>query len=158
MNKIKYLLVFVFIFTLSIFQFTFSKSRWVKVGDNWKYELHENGGDYVTEKWRGIYDPDGFTERVYYFDYNGNMVTGPVVIDGALYVYSENGDAVTTGFEIDGVLYQTDGRGKVLGLPQFFDLSRFNVAVTAGVVFNQNLGQPITSFDEAITAPTADSE
>ncbi|MBQ2205059.1 MAG: hypothetical protein II411_04125, partial [Lachnospiraceae bacterium] len=33
-----------------------------------------------------------------------------------------------------------------------------SVAATAGVVFNQNLGQPITSFDEAITAPTAASE
>ena len=28
----------------------YARSRWVKVGDNWRYELHEGGGNFVTEK------------------------------------------------------------------------------------------------------------
>ena len=100
------------------FSFTlYAKSRWVKVGDNWRYEIHEGGGDYVTEKWRTIFDPNGVTEKIYYFDYHGNMVTGPVIIKNELYVYGEDGAAVTTGFDIDGIHFETAGNGKVLNVP-----------------------------------------
>ena len=95
----------------------YARSRWVKVGDNWRYEVHEGGGDFVTEKWRAIYDQNGVTEKVYYFDYIGNMVTGPVIINNELYVYGEDGAAITTGFDIDGIHFETEGNGKVLNVP-----------------------------------------
>lgn len=95
----------------------FAKSRWVKVGDNWRYEVHEGGGDFVTERFRGIYDADGVVEKVYYFDYHGNMVTGPVIINNELYVFGEDGAAIKTGFDIDGIHFETTGNGKVLNVP-----------------------------------------
>lgn len=128
-----------FLIIVLSFSTTFAKARWVKVGDNWRYELHENGGDYVTEKWRSIYDSDGVTLKVYYFDYYGNMVTGPVVINGKLYVYGDDGAAVTTGFDINGLHYNTSGNGEVLGIPQLYDLSVFPVANTQSVVFAKQL-------------------
>lgn len=146
------LLVFLFsMFLISIFtvQLCFTKSRWVKVGDDWRYELQEGSGNYVTERWRGIMD-DGINEKVYYFDFYGNMVTGPVVINGSLYVYADTGEAITTGFDIDGVHYNTDGKGKVLGLPMFFDLSRFKSVDTS--FFNPNGSQTIYDNDVKPTA------
>lgn len=138
-NKIIGLIFSVLLISVFTVQLGFCKARWVKVGDSWRYELREGTGNYVTDKWRTI-SLDGVNEHVYYFDSHGNMVTGPVVIKSELYVYSGTGEAVTTGFDIDGVHYETDKKGKVLGLPQFYDLSRFY------------------SVDQAIIAPTAPAE
>ena len=153
-NKITCLFALVTLFSVSIFSFCFAAGRWVKVGDNWKYEAHAGQKDYVSEKWKTIFE-NGVEEKVYYFDYYGNMVTGPVVIEGELYVYSENGDAVTTGFDIDGVHYETSSKGKVLGLPQFFDLSRFKQVAT---MFTANEKLKDYTLYNAIVMPTAASE
>ena len=148
-NKSFVLLLSVLLFSLSLVQFSFSKARWVKVGDNWRYELREGTGNYVMERWREIAD-DGINEKVYYFDAHGNMVTGPIVINGSLYVYAETGEAITTGFDIDNLHYDTDGKGKVLGLPPFFDLSRFRRADSAAIT----LTIPQNEYDNNII-PTA---
>ncbi len=152
MNKLKSLVAITVFFILSLIQITICKPQWVKVGDNWRYELHEGTKDYVQNKWRAILE-DGIHEKIYYFDYYGNMATGPVVINSVLYVYGDDGAAVTTGFDIDGVHYETDSKGKVLGLPQFYDLSRFKFAVT-DITFNINEGSA-TAYDNNLTAPTA---
>lgn len=123
-NKIIGLIFSVLLISVFTVQLGFSKARWVKVGGCWRYELREGSGNYVIDKWRTI-SLDGVNENVYYFDSHGNMATGPVVIKSELYVYSNTGEAVTTGFTIDGVYYSTDKKGKVLGLPKNFDLSRF---------------------------------
>lgn len=152
MNKLKALVAIVVFFSISLIQVAFCKPQWVKVGDNWRYELHEGTKDYVQSKWRAILE-DGIHEKVYYFDYYGNMATGPIVINSVLYVYGDDGAAVTTGFDIDGVHYETDSRGRVLGLPQFYDLSRFKFAVT-DITVNINADN-ITVYDNGVTAPTA---
>lgn len=140
------------------FSFTlFAKSRWVKVGDNWRYEVHAGGGDYVTEKWRAIYDSNGVTEKVYYFDYHGNMVTGPVLINNELYVYGEDGAAVTTGFDIDGIHYETAGNGKVLDLPPYIDKSRFKQVETYIIGVTPNSGANVAYDDHNNITPTASS-
>ena len=68
-----------------------------------------------------------------------------ILIDNNLYVYTDTGEAVTTGYDIDGVHYNTDGRGKVLGLPMFFDLSRFPKANTS--LFNPVGSQTVYDSD-----------
>ena len=151
-----FVLIALFVFLLT--EIAFSKGRWVKFGDNWRYELHAGGGDYVTEKWRGIYE-DGLVEKVYYFDYYGNMATGPIVIKGELYIYGDDGAAITTGYDIDGVHYETDGKGKVLGLPLFFDLSPYKVAVTMDtIMLARSLNTNINIYDDNNNiSPTAPS-
>lgn len=134
----------------------FAKSRWVKVGDNWRYEVHEGGGDYVTEKFRAIYDADGVTEKVYYFDYHGNMVTGPVLIYNELYAFGEDGAAIKTGFDIDGIHFETSGNGKVLNVPaamksRFKQVDTMIIGITPGSQ-NNNLYD-----NNSIIAPTASS-
>ena len=115
---------------LSVSSVGFSKPRWVQKGDKWKLELHEGGGDYVADGWKSLFE-NGIDEKVYYFDWYGNMVTGSIVINGKLYVYADTGEAVTTGFDINGAHYDTDPKGMVIGLPQFYDLSAYPVAVTS---------------------------
>ena len=116
-------------FSVSIFSFCFAAGRWVKVGDNWRYEAHAGQKDYVAEKWKMIYE-NGIEEKVYYFDYYGNMVTGPVLINAELYIYGDEGAAVTTGFDYNGIHYETDGKGKVKGLPPNFDYSPYKSVAT----------------------------
>ena len=147
------LIVISIAFTLTIY----AKSRWVKVGDNWRYEVHEGGGDFVTEKWKAIYDKDGVTEKVYYFDYNGNMVTGPVCINNDLYVFGDDGAAVTTGFDIDGEHFETSSRGKVLGLPVFYDKSRFKQVASRFVGINVDSSGKNIYDDNNMIMPTASS-
>ena len=148
-NKILVLLLSILLISVFTAQLCFCKGRWVKVGDNWRYDLREGSGNYVTEKWRAISD-DGINEKVYYFDIYGNMVTGPILIDNNLYVYADTGEAITTGYDIDGVHYNTDGKGKVLGLPMFFDLSRFPKANTS--FFNPVGSQTVYDSDVMPTA------
>lgn len=148
-NKILILLFSVLLISVFTAQLCFCKGCWVKVGDNWRYDLREGSGNYVTERWRSISD-DGINEKVYYFDIYGNMVTGPILIDNNLYVYADTGEAVTTGYDIDGVHYNTDGKGKVLGLPMFFDLSRFPKANTS--FFNPVGSQTVYDSDVMPTA------
>ena len=155
-NRIFTLTLTILFFVLAIFDLGFCKGRWIKSGDNWKYEIKEGTGNYVYERWRTILD-DGVTEKVYYFDYYGNMVTGPIVINGVLYVYADTGEAVTTGFDIDGAHYPTDGRGRVLNLPPKFDISRFKSAITAVSSIGQNAEKTIFDDNNSIT-PTAASE
>ena len=134
----------------------FAKSRWVKVGDNWRYEVHEGGGDYVTEKFRAIYDADGVTEKVYYFDYKGNMVTGPVIINNELYVYGEDGAAITTGFDIDGIQFETAGNGKVLNVPPTIK-ARFKQVDTKIVGITPDSSNRNVYDDNGPIMPTASS-
>lgn len=152
-NRILVLLTSVLLISIFAVQICFCKSRWVKVGDNWRYEIGVGSGNYVTERWKSISD-DGVNEKVYYFDIYGNMASGPIVINGDLYAYADTGEAITTGFDIDGVHYETDGKGKVLGLPLFFDLSRFKKANTE--FFIRNGSQTI--YDDNSIMPTAPSQ
>ncbi len=154
-NKLLKFLVSLIIISIT-FSFTmFAKSRWVKVGDNWRYEIHEGGGDYVTEKWRAIYDSNGVTEKIYYFDYHGNMVTGPVIIKNELYVYGEDGAAVTTGFDIDGIHFETAGNGKVLNVPAAMK-SRFKQVDTNIIGITPDSSKTLFDDNNFIT-PTASS-
>ncbi len=148
-NKIITFLFSILLISVFTAQICFCKSRWVKVGDNWRYEIREGSGNYVTERWRAISD-DGVNEKVYYFDIYGNMVTGAVLINDELYVYAETGEAITTGYDIDGVHYNTDGKGKVLGLPIFFDRSRFPKVNSS--FFNPSGSQTIYDSDVMPTA------
>ncbi len=134
----------------------FAKPRWVKVGDNWRYELHAGGGDYVIEKWKSIYDSDGNTEKVYYFDSKGNMVTGPVIIKNELYVYGEDGAAVTTGFDIDGLHFETTGNGKVLSIPATLK-SRFKQVDESIIGITPNLSNVNIYDNNSNITPTASS-
>ena len=152
-NKFVFIII-TLLFVLSMFELGFSKSRWVKDGDKWKYEIREGSGNYVTERWREIAD-NGIDGKVYYFDYYGHMVTGPVLINGALYVYADTGEAITTGYDIDGVHYATDGRGKVLGLPMFFDLSRFAPVMSSTSAMVANNSQVTIYDDNSAVMPTA---
>ncbi len=154
-NKLLKFIVSLIIISIT-FSFTvFAKSRWVKVGDNWRYEIHEGGGDYVTEKWRAIYDSNGVTEKIYYFDYHGNMVTGPVIIKNELYVYGEDGAAVTTGFDIDGIHFETAGNGKVLNVPAAMK-SRFKQVDTNIIGITPDSSKTLFDDNNFIT-PTASS-
>ena len=147
-KNINAILVLITLFVLIIPEVVFAKPRWVKVGDNWRYELHAGGGDYVTEKWRGIFE-NGLVEKVYYFDYYGNMVTGPIVINNELYIYGTDGAAITTGYDIEGVHYETDGKGKVLGLPSFYDLTPYKVAVTnSSIMLERKLNSSYNIYDD----------
>lgn len=132
-----------------------SKSRWVQVGDKWKYELQSGSGNFVQDKWRGIFDKDGITQKVYYFDYDGFMATGPIVIKEELYVYGEDGAAVTTGFDVNGVHYQTAENGKVIGLPANTDLSMFKRAKTINDNILINAGIATQYDDNNSITPTA---
>ena len=142
---------------ISLIQLGYSKGRWVQVDDKWKYEAHEGTKDYVTDRFRTMFE-DGITEKVYYFDYYGYMVTGPAVIDGGLYIFSENGDAVTTGYDIDGVHYNTDGKGKVLGLPAFFDYSKYKTVATELSINMNIVSDNKTIYDDQNIMPTASAQ
>lgn len=153
--RISKLLFGVIFSILIISNFSYAKARWVKVGDNWRYEGHAGGGDYVTERWRAISD-NGVDEKVYYFDYYGNMVTGPVLINAELYIYGDDGAAVTTGFDYDGIHYETDGKGKVKGLPPNFDYSAFkSVATPFTASMNLRESQKTVYDDNNSIMPTA---
>ena len=120
------LAIFCLVSTFSVFaKRSMSKNRWVQVGDKWKYEVGSGSGNYVSDKFRSVFESDGITQKIYYFDYDGFMVTGPVVIKDALFVFGDDGAAVTTGFDINGVHYSTGENGKVLGLPKHLDLSAY---------------------------------
>ncbi|MBR3288476.1 MAG: hypothetical protein IKI71_01760 [Lachnospiraceae bacterium] len=152
-NKIIVLAITIMLFVLAMFDLGFCRGRWIKSGDNWKYETKEGTGNYVYEKWRTILD-DGVTEKVYYFDYYGNMVTGKVLINGSPYIYADTGEAITTGFDINGAHYATDGRGKVLGLPKNFDLSIFKPVASVLSNLNNYVEKTVYDDDNAVM-PTA---
>lgn len=118
-NRISKTIVIAVLSVLFFTTLVYAKHRWVKVGDNWRFELHEGAGDYIYEKFRQIDD------KVYYFDFYGNMVTGPVLINNDLYIFNSEGAAVTTGFDVNGAHYETAGNGKVLNLPSDFDKSKY---------------------------------
>ena len=133
----------------------FAKGAWKRLGNNWRYESHAGSGDYVTEKFKSIYDADGVTEKVYYFDYFGNMVTGLVLINSNLYAFGEDGAAMNNGVDIDGVHYDTEGNGKVLGLPIFFDIYKYPSVYTVGDNIAINSGQGNIYDDNNNILPTA---
>lgn len=149
--KLKILFLSLVLSVSTIYINTFALS-WVKFGDNWRYE---RGGTYITDRWREI---DG---KLYFFDYDSNMVSGIIVINGKLHAFTENGDAITTGVVLNGIYYQTTVKGEVLGLPAGFDLSPYKVAKTADVVSIQAL--PVinesntTYFEDNNIVPTAPS-
>lgn len=149
------LIICTLVIATTLCNFVFARGAWKKVGENWRYENHAGSGDYVVDKFKTIYDSDGITPKTYYFDYFGNMVTGPVLIKGNLYVFDDQGAAVTTGFDIDGAHYNTEGNGKVVGLPIFFDLSRFSSVYSVGSDIAINLGQGNVFDDKNNITPTA---
>ena len=134
---------------------TMLKNRWVQVGDKWKYEVGIGSGNYVSDKFRAVFESDGITQKVYYFDYDGFMVTGPVVIKDALFVFGDDGAAVTTGFDINGVHYETGENGKVLGLPKGFNLSVYPYAKTVNNNIVITNGVPTQYDDNNNITPTA---
>ena len=73
---------------------------WYENGGYRRYRL--NGND-LKGKWRTI---DGGR---YYFDYNGNMVTGFQEIDGERYYFNEDGDLQKETFLLDGICYVING-------------------------------------------------
>ena len=153
MNKVNKILFTTILLIFSISNIIFA-GRWVQVGDNWRYERHNGGGDYIMERWW----EDINANKVYYFDFYGNMVSGPIVINSKLYIYADTGEAITTGFDIDGVHYETSGKGEVLGLPQNFDLSAYPVAVTDSMMKLQNItanNQKNVYDDNSNAAPVA---
>ena len=151
--------------TIAFCSVTFAKGAWKRIGNNWRYENHAGSGDYVTEKFKAIYDADGVTEKVYYFDYFGNMVTGLVLINANLhyddrdeyanYSFGEDGVAMKNGVDIDGVHYDTEGNGKVLGLPIFFDIYKYPSVYTVGNNIAINSGQTNFYDDKNNITPTA---
>lgn len=151
LNKVIKVCIVALLAVLAVINFVFA-GNWVKVDDNWRYEKHRGDKDYLQEKWREI---DG---KVYYFDYDGNMVKGPVVIDGRLYIYDDNdGFAITTGFDIDGIHYETSGKGLVMGLPKFTDLSNFPKAKTFASGIQVSNNNTIYDDNNNVT-PTAPSK
>lgn len=147
-NRISKTLVIAFLSVVLFASFVYARHRWVKVGDNWRYELHEGSGDYVVERFREI------DNKVYYFDGKGNMVTGAVLINYDLYIFGEDGAAVTTGFDYNGEHFETMGNGKVLNLPIFFDKSKYPSVNNTTNIMSGNLGNQ-TVYDNNNTAPTA---
>ena len=148
-------IIFTLLMIISICGSVFAKGAWKRVGENWRYENHAGSGDYVTEKFKAIYDADGVTEKVYYFDYYGNIATGNVLINFQLYAFGEDGAAITNGVDIDGVHYATEGNGKVVGLPIFFDLSRFPSVYAVNNDISINSGQANVYDDKNNITPTA---
>ena len=134
---------------------TISKNRWVQVGDKWKYEIGSGSGNYVSDKWKAIFDKDGITQKVYYFDYDGFMVTGPVVIKDALYVFGSDGAAVTTGFDVGENHYDTSENGKVLGLPINFDIYAYPSVKTINDIILISSGIATQYDDQNNITPTA---
>lgn len=155
MKKYLSLLFCTIIMITTVSNVVFARGAWKKVGDNWRYENHAGAGDYVSERFKTIYDSDGVTAKTYYFDFLGNMVTGPTVINAQLYVFDDEGAAVTTGFDIDGVHYNTEGNGKVVGLPIFFDLTRFKSVYSAQSDMVANLAERNAFDDNNNITPTA---
>lgn len=152
-KKIIVLSISIMLFVLAIFDLGICKGRWVKSGDYWKYETKEGTGNYVYDRWRTILE-DEVTPKVYYFDYYGHMVTGKVLINEVPYIYADTGEAITTGFDINGAHYATDGRGRVLGLPKYFDLSMFKPVASALSNINSYVEKNVYDDDNAVM-PTA---
>ncbi len=155
MKKYLSLLFCTIIMITTVSNVVFARGAWKKVGDNWRYENHAGAGDYVMERFKTIYDSDGITATTYYFDYFGNMVTGPVLIKGQLYIFDDEGGAVTTGFDIDGTHYSTEGNGRVVGLPINFDTSRFKSVYSVATDMAINLAERNAFDDNNNITPTA---
>ena len=158
----KKVLLFLTLATLSIASIfstyakkTVSRNRWVQVGNKWRYEVGIGSGNFVSDKFRSVFDNDGVTQKVYFFDSDGYMVTGPNVIKDVLYVFGDDGAAVTTGFYINGVHYNTALNGKVLGLPQGFDIYVYPKAKTINDSIVINSGVPTQYDDQNNVSPTS---
>ena len=65
--------------------------KWLKLNNIWYY--FNNNGDMVT----GFKDIDGST---YYFDENGTMLTGKQVIENQEYFFNDNGQLYKNIYEI----------------------------------------------------------
>lgn len=100
------LLTFFFCFFISINSF----ATWRKVGNHWRWE---ESGHYVTNQWRFL--NNGVSHRYYYFNNNGDALTGfQRLPDGFWYYFDSTGAAVENRtINIGGKIYQVYDHGRV---------------------------------------------
>lgn len=80
-------------------------SGWYEEGGFWRYRV---SGHDLEEHWLS---DDGAR---YYFDFDGNMVTGFQNIDGDLYYFHEDGSLQTKTFFLDGMCYVIAGSNGII--------------------------------------------
>ncbi len=83
----------------------------------WKWQQNENGWWY--ERSDGFYPAnnwcqDADTEKWYYFNDIGYMVTGWVDVNGSRYYCGPDGAMVTGAYTVDGTVYQFDASGALV--------------------------------------------
>ena len=96
---------------------------WLQEGSTWKYE--ENGA-FKTNAWLSV-DGDN-----YYFDGNGNMVTGLTKIGQYYYMFHKNGKAYTKKehFNYNDIEYDISSKGKVKDLELDMNDEQYNSYVS----------------------------
>lgn len=85
---------------------------WNYVYGVWKYYF---GKQYITADWKTI---DG---QRYYFDYDGNMVTGFQYINGDKYFFNDDGSLRTYSFTMDDIHYVVKSDGTITDEMDEFD-------------------------------------
>ena len=111
MKKILILLCIVIMTCCPIFA-----SQWIQEGTKWKYEKN---GRILKDEWQFI------DNKYYHFDEFGYMQTGLVDINGSVYYFLDDGVGTRGEVKIGNKNYQVGDRGKVLKLPEDFNLQEY---------------------------------
>ena len=91
-------------------------SQWIQEGTKWKYEKN---GRILKNEWQFI------DSKYYHFDDQGYMQTGLVDIEGSVYYFLPDGVGTRGEVKIGNKTYKVGERGKVLKLPDDFNLQEY---------------------------------
>ena len=111
---------FISVFLTLIFCSTAFASGWIQEGMKWKYEKN---GRILKNEWQFI------DNKYYHFDENGYMQTGLVDIDGSVYYFLNDGVGTRGEVKIGKNTYKVGERGKVLKLPEDFNLQEYYYSI-----------------------------
>ena len=145
MKKISLSLVMIMAF-LTIMP-TFTYADWELENGHYKYKTKNS---YVIDNWKKI------DEINYYFDHEGNMVTGIYEINDSIHAFHEDGSPYKDRIMIGGEYYEIEGnKGKLKGVKssQFEELQEAYIAQTTGAALDQYVNaNPLISKEQEAQA------
>ena len=123
---------------------TLTYADWEVENGHYKYKTKNS---YVIENWKKIDDVN------YYFDHEGNMVTGIYAINNSVHAFHEDGSPYKDGIRIAGKYYKIEGnKGKLkdVDISEAESLNEAYIAQTTGAAIDQYVKDNPTISDEQL--------